>query len=148
MPEPIITQDGTENNDGERNAAKRFITHLRQDHPPRKGIVTEDSLRANAPHIERLHDHHGHDIVGVKAGDHPFLCQQVAAAEQAGRVTDDDRDDPKTGLRHRLRFGSDVPLHASHPDWRVHCLECWAWDGNHVQHLSWVPDLRVHKGTG
>jgi hypothetical protein len=29
MPEPIVKQDGTEKNDGERNAAKRFISKLR-----------------------------------------------------------------------------------------------------------------------
>ena len=44
MPEPIIKQDGTEKNDCERNAAKRLIVKLRQDHPHLKLIVTEDSL--------------------------------------------------------------------------------------------------------
>jgi len=57
MPEPIIKQDGTEKNDCERNAAKRFITKLRQDHPHLKVIVTEDSLSANAPHIDVLQAH-------------------------------------------------------------------------------------------
>jgi hypothetical protein len=33
MPEPMIKQDGTEKNDCERNAAKRFLSKLRQDHP-------------------------------------------------------------------------------------------------------------------
>ena len=55
MPEPIVKQDGTEKNDGERNAAKRFISKLRHDHPHRKCIVTEDGLSSNAPHIETLH---------------------------------------------------------------------------------------------
>jgi hypothetical protein len=54
MPEPIVKQDGTENNDCERNAAKRFVTKFRQDHPHLKVIVTEDSLSSNAPHIETL----------------------------------------------------------------------------------------------
>ncbi len=31
MPEPIVKQDGTTQNDCERNAAKRFIAKLRQD---------------------------------------------------------------------------------------------------------------------
>src|SRR5262247_993778 len=44
MPEPIIKQDSTEKNDCERNAAKRFVTKFRQDHPHLKVIVTEDSL--------------------------------------------------------------------------------------------------------
>ena len=30
MPEPIITQDCTDKNDGERNAAKRFVAKLRK----------------------------------------------------------------------------------------------------------------------
>src|SRR2546428_12411169 len=34
MPEPMVKQDGTAKNDGERNAAKRFLVKLRQDHPP------------------------------------------------------------------------------------------------------------------
>jgi hypothetical protein len=56
LPEPIVKQDGQAKNDGERHAAKRFISKLRQDHPPLKFIVTEDSLSANAPHIETLHE--------------------------------------------------------------------------------------------
>jgi hypothetical protein len=100
MPEPIIKQDGAEKNDCERNAAKRFITKLRQDHPHLKVIVTEDSLSSNAPHIQWLHDHDLHYILGVKEGDHAALFEHVAAAEHAGRVTYYDRDDAETGLRH------------------------------------------------
>ena len=33
MPEPIVKQDGARKNDCERNAAKRFVAKLRQDHP-------------------------------------------------------------------------------------------------------------------
>jgi hypothetical protein len=51
-PEPIVTQDGTDKNDCGRNAAKRFVAKLRQDHPHLKCIVTEDSLSAHTPHIE------------------------------------------------------------------------------------------------
>src|SRR3989475_878768 len=87
MPEPIGKHDGTDKNDGERNAAKRFVVKLRQDHPHLKFIVTEDSLSSNAPHIETLQQHDLHYILGVKEGDHIFLFQQIQAAEQAGRVT-------------------------------------------------------------
>jgi hypothetical protein len=147
MPEPLVKQDGTEKHECEREAAKRWSVKRRQDHPHRKLIVTEDSLRANAPHIPVLHDHHVHDIVGVTEGDHASLCAQVAAAEQAGRVTYYDRDAPETGLRHRFRLVRDVPLNASHTDLRVNFLECWEGDKDIVQHCSWVPALRVNKGT-
>jgi hypothetical protein len=147
MPEPIVKQDGTEKNDCEREAAKRLIVKLRQDHPYLKLIVTEDSLSSNAPHIQVLHDHNLHYILGVKEGDHAYLFEQVAAAEQAGRVTYYDRDAPETDLRRRFRFVSDVPLNESHADLRVNFLECWEWDKDPVQHCSWVTDLRVNKGT-
>jgi len=147
MPEPIIKQDGTEKNDCERNAAKRFITKLRQDHPHLKVIVTEDSLSSNAPHIQVLQAHDLQYILGVKEGDHAALFEHVAAAEHAGRVTYYDREDAETGLRHRFRFVSDMPLNEANVDLRVNFLECWEWDGDQVQHFSWVTDLRVTKGT-
>src|SRR6266446_661281 len=86
MPEPIMNRDGTDNNDGERHAAKRFIIKLRHDHPHLTCIVTEDSLSSNAPHIETLHHDDLRSILGVKEGDHAFLFQQGQAAEDAGRV--------------------------------------------------------------
>jgi hypothetical protein len=147
MPDPIIKHDGTEKNDGEQNAAKRFISKLRQDHPHLKLIVTEDSLSSHAPHIRPLIDHDCHYILGGKEGAHSYLVEQVAAAEQAGQVRSYDRDDAQSGLRHRFRFASDLPLNEANPDVRVNFLECWEWDGDKGQHFSWVTDLRVTKGT-
>jgi hypothetical protein len=143
MPEPIGTHDGTDKNDCERNAAKRFIVKLRQDHPHLKFIVTEDSLSSNAPHIETLQNHALHFILGVKEGDHTFLFQQVQAAEHAGRVTSYERHDRAARVVHRFRFVNEVPLNASHVDVRVNCIEYWELGEDKVQHFSWVTDLRV-----
>jgi hypothetical protein len=145
MPEPIVKQDGTDKNDCERNAAKRFVAKLRQDHPHLKFIITEDSLSANAPHIETLQDHGLHYILGVKEGDHTYLFAQVQAAEQAERVTAYERHDRAVGVVHRFRFVNDVPLNASHADVRVNFIEYWEIGANKVQHFSWVTDLRVSK---
>jgi hypothetical protein len=147
MPEPIVKQDGTTKNDCERNAAKRFIAKLRQDHPHLKLIVTEDSLSSNAPHIETLQEHDMHYILGLKEGDHAFLFKQVAEAEQAGRVTYYDREDSEKGIHHRFRFVSEMPLNESNADLRVNFIECWETVKGKVQHFSWVTDLRVNKGT-
>ena len=143
MPEPIVKQDGTAKNDCERNAAKRFITKLRQDHPHLKFIVTEDSLSSNAPHIETLHAHGLHYILGVKEGDHAYLFAQMQAAEQAGRMTSYERHDRAAGVVHRFRFVNDVALNTSHRDVRVNFLEYWEVSARKVQHFSWVTDLRV-----
>jgi hypothetical protein len=145
MPEPIVKQDGTEKNDCARNAAKRFIAKLRQDHPHLKFIVTEDSLSSNAPHIETLHDAGCHYILGVKEGDHASLFKQVQAAEQAGRLTYYERHDRAAGVVHRFRFVNDVPLNASRADGRVNVIEYWEIGQDQVQHFSWVTDLRVSK---
>src|SRR5262245_59429035 len=145
MPEPIVKHDGTDKNDCERTAAKRFVAKLRQDHPHLKFIVTEDSLSSNAPHIETLHAHGLHYILGVKAGDHAYLFRQVQAAEHAGRGTLYERHDHAAGVVHRFRFVNDVPLNASHIEVRVNFIEYWEISATKVQHFSWVTDLRVSK---
>jgi hypothetical protein len=145
MPEPIGHHDGTGKNDCERNAAKRFVAKLRQDHPHLKFIVTEDSLSSNAPHIETLQHYKLHYILGVKEGDHAFLFQQIQAAEQAGRVTYYERHDRAAQVIHRFRFVNAVPLNASHRDVRVNFIEYWEIGDTKVQHFSWVTDLRVSK---
>ncbi len=143
MPEPIVKQDGTEKNDCERNAAKRFMTKLRQDHPHLKFIITEDALSSNAPHIETLHDSGCPYILGVKEGDHAYLFEHVQAAERAERVTYYERHDRAAGVVHRFRFVNDMPLNASRADVRVNFIEYWEIGPDQVQHFSWVTDLRV-----
>jgi len=145
MPEPIVKQDGTTKNDCERNAAKRFITKLRQDHPHLKFIRTEDALSSNAPHIETLHDSGCHYILGVKEGDHTYLFQQVEAADEAGGVSYYERHDRAAGLVHRFRFVNDMPLNGSRKDVRVNFIEYWEVGQAQVQHFSWVTDLRVNR---
>ena len=145
MPEPIVKQDGTEKNDCERNAAKRFMAKLRQDHPHLQFIVTEDGLSSNAPHIETLHDYACHYILGVKEGDHAYLFEQVQVAEQEGRVTHYERRDRGAGIVHQFRFINDMPLNAARSDVRVHFIEYWEVSQDNVQHCSWVTDFRVTK---
>jgi hypothetical protein len=143
MPEPIVKQDGTTKNDCERNAAKRFLVKLRQDHPHLNFIVTEDSLSSNAPHIETLHDHGCHYILGGKEGDHAYLFTQVQAAEEAGRLTTYARHDRAAGVEHRFRFINDMPLNASRADVRVNFIEYWEIGKDTIQHFSWVTNIRV-----
>jgi hypothetical protein len=143
MPEPIGKHDGAAKNDCERNAVKRFVAKLRQAHPHLKFIVTEDSLSSNAPHIATLHDYDCHYILGVKAGDHAYLFQQVAKAEADRRVTSYERHDRAAGITHRFRFVNDVPLNASNANMRVNFIEYWEMGAAKVQSFSWVTDLRV-----
>ncbi len=140
MPEPIVKQDGTAKNDCERNAAKRFLVKLRQDHPHLKCIVTEDSLSSNAPHIETLHAHGLHYILGVKEGEHPYLFQQVQAAEHLGRVTSYERHDRAAGLVHRFRFVNEKSR-------RQLCTQLRAWPAKSVGGICGGDDARVFGGA-
>ena len=143
MPEPLVKHDGTEKNDCARHAAKRFVAQWRQDYPHLKFIVTEDSLRSNAPPIQTLQDHELRYLRGVKAGDHALLFQQVQVPEPAGGVPWYERHARAAGIRHRFRCVNDVPLNASKAAVRVNFLEYGERGQPKIQHCSWVTDLRV-----
>jgi hypothetical protein len=54
LPEPLVKQDGPENKDGARNAAKRFVSQCRQHHPHGTGMGPADSLRSPAARAGRV----------------------------------------------------------------------------------------------
>jgi hypothetical protein len=142
-PEPIIKQDGSEKNDCERNAAKRFLAKLRQDYPRLPFIIIEDALSANAPHIQELKRHNLHFILGVKPGDHAYLFKHVRQADEAGETTRFEIE--KDGIIHRFCFKNDVPLNESHADVRVNFLEYWEIKEGKTRHFSWVTDFTITR---
>lgn len=129
--EMIIKQDGATKGDGERNAAKRYFEDLRREHLHLKIIVTEDALRANAPHIKELTHHGLRYILGVKAGDHAFLFAFIDEAVERGDVTEFLMHDPeKPEIAHYFCFKNDVPFNkSSEEELRVNFLEYWEVDG-------------------
>lgn len=123
-PETIRKQDGETKMDCERNAVRRFLGKLRQDHPHLQFIVNEDGLSSNGPHIEDLEKHNLHYILGVKPGDHKFLFEYVDDAVAKGDVTElaITRQD-KPHLTHCFSIVYDAPLNKSHQDKRVTFVE-------------------------
>ena len=142
-PEPIIKQDGVKKNDCERNAAKRFLDKLRQDHPHLPLIIIEDALSSNAPHIEELKRHNLRFILGVKPGDHRFLFAHVAQARLDGRTSEFEFE--RDGVIHRFHFLNDAPLNESNPDVRVNFLEYWEIKKGKIKHFSWVTDFTIDR---
>jgi hypothetical protein len=141
-PEPIEKQDGSEKNDCERNAAKRLLRRLRQEHPHLKLIVVEDGLASNAPHIRDLQELNLHFILGAKPGDHLFLFDRLLAAFEADRVTTISWTEK--GLWHEISFINDLPLNESNQDLRVNFLQYGAY-GPHGEERTWtwVTDLKI-----
>jgi len=144
-PEMIIKQDGETKNDCERNAAKRFFSDLRREHPHLPLIVTEDGLSSNAPHIKNLRENDLHYILGVKPGDHGFLFQYVNdAAAQGSRVVAyacPDKENPR--IRHEFRFINGVPLNQSNQDILVNFVEYWESTPQGRKHFSWITDFTI-----
>jgi len=145
-PEIIKKQDGETKMDCERNAIKRMLGKLRQDHPHMKFIVNEDSLASNAPHIKDLGVHDIRYILGAKEGDHKFLFRFVDQAVDDGdalelNITDKDND----LITHCFRIVYNAPLNKANQDCRVTFVEYWEDNPKRKKplHFSWITDLEI-----
>ena len=138
VPEPIHRQDGQDNNDCERHAARRWVKQLRQDHPRLPIIVTEDASSSNAPHIRDLLEYHIHFILGVKEGDHQHLFERFDQLVQADQVEAVHEEDAATGANRSWLFVNGVSINESNQEVVVNLLvyvevaadgetHSWAW---------------------
>ena len=145
-PEPIVKQDGDNKNDCERNAAKRLLQKIRDEHPNLPLIVVEDGLASNAPHIRLLKKLQMHFLLGAKPDDHEHLFDEVSRADAEGRVTTirwmDDKD---ADVQCEIRFVHHLPLNKSNPDVCVNFLQYieYGSDGHIRKRFSWVTDLTI-----
>ena len=143
-PEPIIKQDGTHQNDCERNAAKRLLEHIRQAHPHMKFIVVEDGLASNGPHIRQLQELSMHYILGAKPSDHQFLFNWMDTSPQTQIYQTQDEN----GTIHKYCYHNNIPLNDAHFDLEVNGLiyEEISPKGN-KKTCSWVTDIKLSENT-
>lgn len=144
-PEPIQKQDGSTKNDCERNAAKRLLRKIRQEHPHLKLLVVEDALASNAPHIRDLLELKMHFLLGVKAGDHAFLFDRVVQAfEQGDMTTTTWREGDVTC---ETAFTHALPLNEANQDLLVNFLHYaeYGLDGHRQKYFTWVTDLEINR---
>lgn len=142
-PEPIQRQDGQSKNDCERNAARRWLKHFRQDHPHLPVIITEDALSSNAPHIRDLQAARCHFLLGVKPGDHAHLFEQVYRRVEKDEVEVHDEVETGTGKRRHYLFVKDLSLNEANPEVRVNFLRCAETDAQEECDWAWVTDLNL-----
>jgi len=147
-PEPIVKQDGSTKNDGERSATRRALAHFRREHPHLKVIFVEDALSANAPHVQDLKAANVRFLLGVKPGSHAYLFEHMQRAHEEGRtqvLTVVDADD----TLHHYRWLQKVALNQSHADLEVTMLEYWEipphGSKTPMRHFSWVTDLQFDE---
>jgi len=142
-PEPIQKQDGSTKNDCERNAARRLLQKIRQEHPRLKLIVVEDGLASNSPHVRDLIAYGMHFILGVKPGDHAFLFAQVEDARRKGCSTT--LTHLEKGITSEVSWVCDMPLNESNQDVRVNFLEYREYDaeGKCYKIFTWITDFHI-----
>jgi hypothetical protein len=141
-PEIIQNSDGSEKNDCERNAAKRFIDNFKREHPHLKVVITADGITSNAPYIRLLEENQMKYILGAKPGDHKFLFDLADASEET--ISYEILDDK--GFLHQFRYLNDVALNKSNPDVRVNFLEYMQTDPKGKETLfSWVTNIRLNQ---
>lgn len=143
-PEPIVKQDGSTKNDGERSATRRALGHFRREHAQMKAIFVEDALSANAPHVDDLKAANVRFLLAIKPGSHAYLFAQMERAHEEGRthvLTLVDAD----GTLHHYRWLEKVGLNQSHADLEVAMLEYWEippyGSKKPIRQFSWVTDL-------
>ena len=144
-PEPIQKQDGSTKNDCERNAAKRLLRKIRQEHPRLKLLVVEDGLASNAPHLRDLIALRMHFLLGVKPGDHEFLFDRVIEAFEQDRVTTLSWKEGDVSCE--ISFTHGLPLNESNQDLRVNFLQYaeYGKDGHRRKNFTWITDLRITR---
>lgn len=143
-PEPILNKDGSDKNDCERNACKRFLKHFRREHPHLKAIFLQDGLASNAPNIEMLKENSLRFILIAKPGDHRFLFEQLESSKES----EYHEILPEDGSHHQFYFLNNVSLNKSRPDIKVNVLEYRCTDKKgKIVNFSWVTDIRLNNGN-
>ncbi len=110
--EEIRNTDGTEKQDCEINAGKRFIHHLRCDHPHMKITIGGDGLNSKQPFIEIIRKERMNFILVAKPDDHKIMMEWIGEQKQLGEVKIKRVDDEK-GRTHVDSFINKVPLNGN-----------------------------------
>lgn len=143
-PEPIANSDGSKKNDCERNAARRLLKKIREDHPRLPITITEDALASNVPHIKDLKVHKFRFILGIKPGSQKTFFERLEEDSFSGlfHVHREEED----GFVREYRFRNEVLLKEDDPDSEVNFLECKETNKKGVTTtFTWITDFEISK---
>ena len=136
----LVQQDGSNKNDCERNATRRLLRRVRQQHPKLRCIVVEDGLSSNAPHIEDLTELKFPFILGAKPGDHAYLFKNFQTAGSLGLGGRVQTAGVGKTLSTQTSWNDHLQLNASNPELEVGLFEHkeFAPDGSLAKRFSWI----------
>ena len=112
MPEEIRNSDGTEKQDCEINAGKRFIRQLRKDHPNLKITLGWDGISSKQPLIEMAREQRMNFLFVAKPADHLIMMEWVAEQRKLGETKNKTVTDAQ-GRIHHYEWMNQVPLNGN-----------------------------------
>lgn len=133
-PEFIQPQDGSEKQDCEQNATRRWLKRHAERLPASRLTFLADDLYCKQPFCEQLEALHSHYLVVCLPESHPTLYTEVALLAAAG-LLETHRERVWNGRcyeEHRYRFTNGVPLRA----------------GTDALPVNWCEVSVVHEQTG
>lgn len=148
MPEEIRNSDGSEKQDCEINAGKRFITKLRQDHPHLKITLGWDGISSKQPMIEAARGAGMNFIFVAKPLDHAIMMEWVTEQKKMGETEKKIITDEK-GRTLIYEWINQVPLNGNKDTVMVNFFQFQMLDTNKkgsrevVYRNSWVTDFEI-----
>jgi hypothetical protein len=139
-PEPIMKSDGDTKNDCERNAAKRWVSDFRREHPHLPTVILADGLSSNEPFIRILEKHHLSYILVCKESDHKYLTNWVNTADSVDKLG---FTETIKGVKFVYEYMNDVPLNGTKESCRVTVVRFSETKNGKTTKWMWVTDLEV-----
>jgi len=146
MPEQIVNTDGTEKQDCEMNAAKRYIEKIAKNFPQLNLLIGGDALFSKQPIIEDILEHQRHYLFMAKPTDHKYMMEWLEAYHQLHSIEFKD----EKGRTHYYEWMNDVPLTGDKNTVMVNFLRCTITGKKRKKDTekilysgSWVTDLSV-----
>ena len=148
MPEEIRNTDGSEKQDCEINAGKRFMQKLRQDHPHLKITLGWDGIASKQPMIEGARKEGMNFIFVAKPDDHTIMMEWIGEQKKLGEMEKKTITDEK-GRTHIYEWIKQVPLNGNQDTVMVNFFRYEMIDTTKkgerevVYRNSWVTDFEI-----
>ena len=147
-PEAIVRQDGETKNDCEKSAIRRYLAHVKREHPHLKLIILLDGLYADNPTVELIQSYGWHFIIVAKDGNHKSLIETMNALCDQEKLSYHEIIDEEQGTKDWFRFANDVPLNASEFTQNVNVLDYVHTDEEGKRHTwCWITDIELTEET-
>lgn len=141
-PEFIRNEDGNNKQDCERNAAKRLLYEIKDDHPHLPIIICGDGLYSNQPFITELNKHKFSYILVAKPDDHKSLYEDIKGFRRSNLLEIIVKKDK--GRTYKYEWVNNVPLNGKPDSPLVNFIQLTIFKGNKCTYRNaWVTDIPI-----